>query len=403
VTIYRYEGTQADGEQVSGFVEAFDEIEAFNKAKDICRVVHDIAPTRTHMSILQKDIGSGKIKTKALAIMCAQFTTILSAGMNLADCVSLVAGQTSDNALKGILEEVTRQVAAGKGLAASFEGAGAEKLPVLFYETVRAAEQAGDLAHSFATMQRYFDNRDKTRSQLTRTLVYPVFVLIIAIVVVAIIMVVVLPTFENLLSSYNANMPVATQVLIGIADFLAANIGWIVLTLVVLVIALRIVLSTSRGSMAWNQLKLKLPGIGKVNRLNGATQFAATMEMLLSAGVPMTQAVLVTSRVMSNHALGARVKGMVAGLEEGRRLGACMRTIDAFPQPLIEMCAIGEETGELTQTLATMAAFYDREVDGTVRKAIALLEPIVLVMMALIAGYIVIALYLAMFAIYGSM
>ena len=231
MAVFRYEGTSFSGQRMIRVVEAFDEFEALEKARATCRVVSKVTPVKERSNFLTMEVGSGRIKPKVIAIMCSQFATIISAGMSMSRCVELVADQTSDKGLKAILTEVADDVSAGHSLATSFENKGGKKLPVLFYETIRAGEQAGTLDQSFQTLHKYYDKTSKTKAKVAQALTYPVFVIVLAIVVVAVVMVAVIPTFKDILSSYDSEMPVITQVLIDASDFVAANILWIVLVL----------------------------------------------------------------------------------------------------------------------------------------------------------------------------
>ena len=403
MAVFRYEGTSFSGQRVNGVVEAFDEFEALEKAKATCRVVSKIAPVQETPNFLKMEVGSGRIKPKVIAIMCSQFSTIITAGMSMGRCVELVCEQTSDKGLKAVLAEVAEDVSAGHSLATSFQNKGGAKLPVLFYETIRAGEMAGTLDQSFKTLHKYYDKTSKTKAKVAQALTYPAFVMVLAVVVVAVVMVAVIPTFKGILDSYDSEMPAITQVLIDASDFMAANILWIVLVLAALILGLKLWTKTERGRLAWSGFKLKLPVFGNIVRSSNAAQYANTMSTLLASGLHMTRAVDITAKVLDNYLISSNVAKMTAKLEEGKRLGECMEGVPGLPQPLIEMAAVGEETGALEETLATMGAFYDDETDRATQKALSKLEPAILIFIAVFAGYIVIALYLAMFSIYSGM
>ena len=161
--------------------------------------------------------------------------------------------------------------------------------------------------------------------------------------------------------------------------------------------------TTERGKTTFAVLKLRLPVLGAVGVCSGAAQFANTMAMLVTAGLPATRAVAITSRVMSNYVLSREVGRLEAGLEEGRTLGEGLEASTYLPRTLVEMVTVGEHTGELEETLETMGAFYDDETQRVTNKAISIMEPALLVLMALFAGFIVIALYLPMFSLYAAM
>ena len=279
-----------------------------------------VTPVKERSNFLTMEVGSGRIKPKVIAIMCSQFATIISAGMSMSRCVELVADQTSDKGLKAILTEVADDVSAGHSLATSFENKGGKKLPVLFYETIRAGEQAGTLDQSFQTLHKYYDKTSKTKAKVAQALTYPVFVIVLAIVVVAVVMVAVIPTFKDILSSYDSEMPVITQVLIDASDFVAANILWIVLVLAAVIIGVKLWTKTERGRVAWSTFKLRLPVLGNIIKYSNAAQFANTMSTLLGSGLHMTHAVDVTAKVLDSYVISENVAKMTTKLEEGKRL-----------------------------------------------------------------------------------
>ena len=403
MAVFKYEGTTASGQFATGVVEAFDEMEALGKARQECHIVSKLTAVHESPGFLKAEVGSGKIKVKSISLMCSQFSTIMSAGMSISHCVELVAMQTSDKQLAAILKEVAADVETGHSLADSFQHKGGSKLPVIFYETVRAGELAGSLDKSFKTLEEYFDKKAKSKAKLVSTLIYPSFVVLLAIVVVIVMMVAVVPTFKEILGDLDAEMPLMTQILIDVSDFFAAHWIKIVGVIAVLIVAFMLWKRSNAGAAKWAQMKLKMPVVGKISVASNSATFASTMSLLLGCGLPMTQTVEVTSKVMPNYAMATATSLMVQRLEEGRRLADCMHEIPAMPSTLVDMAAVGEETGSVEETLSVMGTFYDNETNRLTQDAVSKLEPAVLVFVALFAGYIVIALYVAMFSMYSAM
>lgn len=399
---FTYTGVTISGERVDGVVEAFDEIEAMERARELCRVVQSVKQVHEGKNLLTMDITKPKAKQKNIAIMCAQFATILNAGLSMSRATTLVRDQTNDKYLKRVLTEVAEDVSAGHGLAESFHNKG-ENLPRVFIETVRAGEESGHLPESFERLHDYYDKRAKVAAKVQGAMTYPIFVAIIAVVVVAIMMVMVIPSMTGMISSMGADTPAMTQFLIDASDFVRNNIVVIVVVIALIIVGAKLYANTEPGKMAFAVLKLKLPVLGTVGVYSGAAQFANTMGMLVAAGLPITRAVAITSRVMSNYALSREVGRLEGGLEEGRTLGEGLEAASFLPRTLVEMTTVGEQTGELEGTLETMGTFYDDETQRVTDKALSLMEPALLVLMAVFAGFIVIALYLPMFSLYAAM
>lgn len=399
---YTYTGISNAGQKVDGVVEAFDEIEAMEKAREVCTIVQSVKAVNQRSNLLSMDITKPKAKTKNLAVMCSQFATILKAGLTTARAVALVAEQTTDKYLKRVLAEVAPDVESGHSLADSFQSKG-DSLPRVFIETVRAGEESGHLPECFERLHTYFDKRSKVAAKVASALTYPIFVFIIAIVVVAIMMVMVIPAIAGMVSSLGSEMPAITQFLIDTSNWVSSNILIILVVLVLLVVGAKLYARTDTGKTMLARAKLRLPILGVIGVYSGASQFANTMAMLIAAGLPMTRSINVTSRVMGNYVLSQEIGRLEAGLEEGRTLGDCLRECRHLPNTLIEMTTVGEQTGELEETLETMGEFYDSETQRVTDRALSLMEPALLVLMAVFAGFIVIALYLPLFTMYASM
>ena len=400
---YKYKAISMDGAPISGIIEAYDEYNAVAQIKETCRLVTKITPVKEREGFLTMELGSKKIKTKSLSVVCSQFAIILKAGMAIAKCVELIADQTVDKKLKKLLQKVAADVSSGHSLAGSFENNGKDALPITFIETVRAGEESGTLENCFENLSFYFDKRTKTKQKVMGALTYPIFVVCVAIIVIIVVMVKVVPTLVSVFADLGGDLPFATKLLINTSNFFRKNLLWMGVAIVILMFLFKIITNTEDGRIAWNKFKLKIPVLGKIALLNGASQFANTMSTLLSAGLPVPQALGVTSKTMDNYLLSIRTGKMVTGIETGRRLGDCMKDENCFPKTLNEMCAIGEETGELENTLDTIGSYYDNEAAYATQKAVALLEPTIMVFMALGAGFIVIAIYMPIFTMYQMM
>lgn len=400
---YKYKAISKDGAPVSGIIEAYDEYAAVARIKETCRLVTKITPVQEKSNILSMEIGSRKINLKALAVMCSQFSIILTAGMPAAKCVELIADQTSDKKLRKLLTEVAKDVSAGHSMADSFENSDREAFPATFIETVRSGEQSGTVEQVFKNLSTYYEKQYKTQQKISAALSYPLFVVCVAIVVIIVIMVKVIPAMTDIFKDLGGEMPAPTQLLINISNFFTGNILIILMLMAVCVIVFIVAIRTDEGRMYWNRLKLKVPVFGNISLLNASGQYANTMSTLLAAGLSVPQALEVTAKTLDNYMLAMETAKMVTGLEEGRRLGNCMRERNCYPRTLNEMCAIGEETGELEETLKTIGSYFDNEAEHATQKALSKLEPAILVLMAIVAGFIVISVYLPIFTMYDLM
>ena len=358
---------------------------------------------RNRDGLLSRDIGGSRINMKAFTVMCSQFAIILRAGIPIARTVHLIADKTTDKVLKRILTQVADDVEAGRSISASFEERGGKLLPPTFVDTIRAGEETGSIDTAFGTMHRHLDKQTRMGARVRGALAYPVFVLFIAVIVVIVIMVKVVPTFTAIFDSYGAELPGITKALIAISHFFSR--WWMVLLGIgiVIYIAYKLYGNTEDGRLNLARTARKLPVLGNINELNSASQFANSMATMLSAGLPLTRAISITAKVIDNYFVSQEIGKLSGRLEEGHGLGVSLRESACMPDILTDMVAVGEETGELQATMETVASYYDNELEQAINAAIAKLEPTLLVFMAVVAGFIVIAVYMAMFSMYSVM
>lgn len=401
---YKYTAISKDGVKVSGVVEGFNEFDAVDRIKQDCDIVLKLTEVEEKKpGLLSMEIGGNRLNAKAFSLMCAQFSIILQSGIPIGRTVRLIGDKMTDKKLKGILKKVAEDVEAGRSVAASFQERGGKLLPAVFIETIRAGEESGNLSKAFETMYQHYDKQVKMRAKVRNALIYPVFVLALAVVVVIVLMVKVVPTFMDIFASYDAELPLITQSLILISNFFRKYIFLIIVVFAATALIFKLYANTEKGRMNVAKLALKIPVLGNVSLLSAASEFAANLTTLIGAGLQLTRAVSITARVINNYYISQCVGKMTSRLEEGYTLGECMREADCLPDILVDMTAVGEETGELESTLHTVSGYYESELDMAVQDVLKKLEPTLLIGMAVIAGYIVLAVYIAMFQMYSVM
>ena len=401
---YSYKALTAEGVETKGVIQAQDEFSAVTQIRQKCPVITSLTPVEKENGKLQEllaiDIGSPRVKTRALALMCSQFSITLKSGMPIGRAIDMIARQTDDKKLRKILEEASEDVLGGSTLTSSLEKYD-DAFPVTFIETIRAGEVSGTLDNSFAKMHKYYETSARNSEKIRSALTYPIFVVCVAVVVLIVIMVKVVPTLAEVFRSLGGELPVMTRIMISTANFFSE--WWLVMFMVILalVIAWKIFVRTERGMELEAKMQLEMPVIGRINVLNGSAQFANTMSTMIGSGLTLNNAVSVTAKVLDNYLLQKDVEHMIGKIEEGKQLGECMKVCEYFPETLKDMCAVGEETGELDQTLEVIGDYFTNETERLVQQAITMLEPTLLVIMALFAGFLVISIYLPMFTMYN--
>jgi len=398
---YKYEGAYLSGEKVSGVVEAVSKNEAVAQIRQSCEVVLSLKeiPKAAVRDPLDR---FHKINAKSLALTCQQFAIILKAGLPLVQTVDLVADQCADKNLSALLHQVSEDVSNGWSLSYSFSQRGAKAVPVTFRETIRAGEESGDLLSAFERMSTYFDRMNKTRESVVSALTYPAFVIAVAVVVVAIIMGYAVPAFTGMFAELGAELPWVTRALIAMSDFFQKYTLVLIAFIALVIFSVRLYGMTAKGGPRLARLQLKLPIMGGIVRMSGASQFAHTMATLLASGMPILQAIEASGKTMTNKAMSGEILDTLPGVEGGRTLGECMSYTKELPTMLTQMTAVGEATGSLESTLEILAEYYDNEVDVRTKRALGLLEPAIIIVLAIFVVFILMSVYLPMFTMYSA-
>lgn len=399
MTTFKYRAISHSGVEINGVIEARNRGDAVIHLRENCASVLTLSEVKK--DIVLDDPAKRKISGKELALICQQFTIILTAGIPIVRAVELMAEQTEGRSLKVLLKNVAADVAAGYSLAASFEARN-KTLPTTFIETIRAGEESGSLEIAFSRLSEYFSKRAKIRSKTITALTYPAFVVVVAVVVIIIIMVYAVPTFTQTFAGMGVELPWATKVLIAVSGFFSKYILLLLALTALIVLGLRIFYSTETGRTKLSKFYLSVPVLGRIALMNAASQYANTLSTMIASGLPVIRALQVTARSLSSHYLGRSIAGAAAEVEGGKRIGEGMEHTGDFPDLLVEMTKVGEEAGSLDETLRVVGSYYDAEVESATSRATSLLEPIIICVLAVFVVLVLLAVYLPMFGMYGS-
>lgn len=400
MTTFKYKAISHSGVEILGVIEAHDRDDAVIRLRENCASVLSLSEVKEGVEL--GDPTKRRISGKELALICQQFSIILASGIPIVRTVELVAEQAESKALRELLKSVAADVAAGYSLASGFEIRN-KTLPATFVETIRAGEESGSLEVSFSRLSEYFSKKSKIRAKTITSLTYPAFVVVVAVIVITVIMVYAVPTFTQTFETMGIHLPWATRFLIAMSDFFSSYILIILAFVALSVLGLRVFYHTDTGRVRLSRLHLNLPVLGRIAAMTAASQFANTLSIMLASGLPVIRALNVTGRAMSNFYLGRSVGNVVASVEAGRRIGEGMEDTKDFPDLLVEMTKIGEESGSLEETLHVIGNYYDAEVESTASRAASLLEPIIICILAVFVVLVLLAVYLPMFSMYGSM
>lgn len=404
---FRYEGYSPSGALIEGIVEATDKADAVHKAREYCRVLIKLeSATGSKVNeALNADIGvllsGGKIKAKKLALLSSQLAIELKAGLPLIRALRLVAENEEDKHLKGILTDVADDVESGTALSRAFKNR-APKLPTTFIETIKAGEASGHLDQSFERLKVYYENADAVASKVGSAMIYPAMLISVAVIVVAIIMIFAVPVFKDSFASMGNELPLPTRLLIGLSDFMVNNALLMVAILAAVAIGLILFGKSNPGRHFFAKLLMTFPGICLVNQMNAAAQFSSTMSTMLASGLTMIQSARITADTASNLLIQEALENAVSSLVAGGTMSRALKDCQYLPPLLVEMTAVGEQTGKLEETLDVVSEFYTKEVDVAVKRALGILEPCITMFLAAIVVFILLAVYLPIFSMYSS-
>ncbi len=389
------------GQPFEGIAEANTQSEALRQLREGGLIVERISEAGDTKRDLDLRLGGRKTKEKELAIMCNQFAILLKAGLPITRTLELIANQTDDKTLAKVLKNAADDVAAGYSLSDSLKKAG-NNLPTTFIESVRAGEESGSLEVVFRRLSNYFEKSSRTKAKVRSAMIYPTFVMVIAVVVVIIIMVFAVPVFSSTFADLGQELPAITQFVIGASDF-CTHWWWLMLLIVVAaIIGVKVAKQNDAFHLKWSHIGILLPVIGRINLMSAASQYSGTMSVMMTAGLPIVKAVGVTARSMTNYYMGQSLENVLPDLEAGKTLASCLHNEGTLPELTIEMTAVGEQTGALESTMEVISEYYDNEVETATGRAMSVLEPMIIVVLAVIVFTLLLSVYLPLFNMYGS-
>jgi len=401
LTTYKYKGLSPDGAKLSGVIKAYNEFEAVAQLRETCSVITKIEEVKETQS-WNKQIGTKKIKDKELAIICSQFAIILTSGLPIVRCVEMVAAQARTKELQKMLKKVAEDVSGGYSLAQSFEN-NATGFPTTFIETVRAGEQSGTLEECFEKLHKYYDKTAKMKAKIISTLTYPAIVICVAVIVFIIIMVVAVPAFTSVFLELGTELPGITKAVVAMSDFVTGYWYIVIAVIAAIVIAIKLYKQTDSGQMFFGNLARKLPVFGKLNIKTAASNYARTLSTLVYSGLPMIEALGITADTMKNALYKKALKNAREEVSKGVPLSEPITACGLFPPMVSHMTRIGEETGDLEGMLTRLADYYDEEVELATQTVMAAIEPMIILVLALIVGVLVAAVMAPMLTMYQAM
>lgn len=345
----------------------------------------------------QLSFGTG-VKPTDITIFARQFSTMINAGLSLTKCLAILGAQTESAGLRTVITQIGKDVEAGQSLSDAL-GKHPKVFPPIFVNMVRAGETGGVLDEVLSRLADHFENEQKLKAKIKSAMTYPIAMGGLVLIVLAAMMIFVVPTFEKMFNDMGGKLPAMTQILVDASNFVSGWGGLITLISVVGSISLFKWWSKGPGRRIWDGAKLNMPVFGSLVRKIALAKFTRTFGTLVSAGVPILSALDIVADTAGNEVVADAVKHARSAIKEGETIAKPLSESKVFPSMLVQMIAVGEETGALDAMLNKIADFYDEEVATAVDGLTSLIEPLMMASLGVIVGGMVIALYLPMFSI----
>ncbi|MCD4777571.1 MAG: type II secretion system F family protein [Desulfobacterales bacterium] len=337
-----------------------------------------------------------KVKQADVIIFCRQFSTMIDAGLPIIQCLEILYSQQENKTFKNILKSIKESVEGGETLAEALKKY-PKQFDNLFVNMIAAGEAGGILDTILKRLSHYMEKAAKLKSQVKGAMIYPLITIIIAIVVIAIIMVFVIPVFKEMFEGMGGSLPLPTQIVVAMSDFVKNNILYIIGCSGLTIFAVKKYYNTKKGRILLDDLSLKLPVFGTLIRKVAVAKFTRTMSTMLTSGVAILSALDIVAKTAGNKTIEKAIYDVRSDIEEGRTMADPLSESGVFPSMVCQMIAVGESTGALDQMLSKIADFYDEEVDQAVENMTAMIEPFMLVFLGVTIGGLVIAMYLPIF------
>jgi type IV pilus assembly protein PilC len=339
-----------------------------------------------------------RVPPRTLAVFTRQFSVMIDAGLPLVQCLEILATQQEHKSFQKILLQVRQDVEGGSSLSEAMRKH-PKAFDELYVNMVAAGESGGILDTILQRLSQYIEKAVKLKSQIKSAMIYPIAVLSIAAIVVAIILLKVIPTFAALFAGLGAELPLPTRIVIAASHFLANYFIFIVLVIIAIGYFIRRYYHTYRGRRVIDRFLLRLPVFGMLIRKVAVARFCRTLATLTASGVPILDSLEITAKTAGNAIVEDAIMATRTSIEGGKTIAEPLKDSNVFPNMVVQMISVGEQTGALDQMLNKIAEFYEDEVDTAVAGLIKLMEPIMIAILGIIIGGIVISMYLPMFSL----
>ncbi len=397
---FKFQGRSQQGQAVDGVREAAsaDALAGHLLGRGITPIkIQEVTPGQDVMRHINKLLGAERVKSVDLIMFCRQMFTITKSGIPLVRGIRGLAASLRHQAFREVLNDVSDRLESGVNLSQAMRHH-PKIFNNLFISMIAVGESSGKLDEVFQQLGFYLERDEETRKRIKSALRYPSFVLLALAIAVAVVNVFVIPQFAQLFSKFGAELPFLTRVLVGTSN-LFINHGWLIFALTLATVAgVAYYLRTVNGARYWGRVKLRLPIFGPIIDRASMARYARSFSLMLRAGVPINQVLNLCARAIDNPYLSEKIDNIRRGVERGEGLLRTHTQAEMFTPLVLQMIAVGEESGRVEELLTDVAEFYEREVDYDLKKLGDRIEPVLIVIMAVFVGILALGIMLPMWS-----
>ena len=399
---FSYEAVGLDGKTKKGNIEA----DSLEKARSLLRNDGLTVVKIGEASVLNRDInisiGRKKLKPRDLSVFCRQFLSILKAGVSMIAALDMLTDQTENKALREALKSVKDNVEKGDTLSVAMKKQDGLFPPILL-NMVAAGESSGSLEVSLERMSVHFEKDARIKGMVKKAFMYPIVLIFVMIAVVVVMLTFVIPQFKTMFDDLGSDLPGFTKAALALSESLQQTWYIWLIGIAIVILAYKLYVRTPNGSRVVAALKMKIPVFGSLSVKTACARFSRTLETLMASGMPLIDSINICAKVLDNVLYKDALVETAKQVERGVSLTTPLEKSGLFPNMVIHMISIGEETGSMEDMLSNVADYYDEEVEMTTQQATALMEPIIIIMMALVVCALIAVIYGPMVQLYSDL
>jgi len=396
-----YQAVDKDGKKSKGTVNATDVNRARKLLKEKGLTVTKIEAANIFNKEMNLTIG-GSVKPRDLSIFCRQFQSILAAGVTIVEALEMLAGQTENKTFAKAIAETQVSVKKGSSLSEAMKEH-RKVFPDLLINMVEAGEASGNLETSMLRMSVQFEKSAKLKALIKKAMIYPIMIILVALGVLIAMSIVVIPQFATMFESLGSELPAITKAVMAFSNLLMHRWYLLIAVVVAVIFALRAFGKTEKGAEIYSTMAVKAPIFGKLVVKSNSASFARTLSTLVSSGISISDALEITSRSFKNVLFKRAIIEARTEVEQGVALSVPLRRAGIFPMMIPQMINIGEETGNIDGMLTKSADYYEDEVEIATGSLSQMMEPLIIVVMGVIVGVLVLAMYMPMISMYSGL